>query len=264
MHATIDVPDSLPPHVETTVYFVVSEALTNVAKHSGAGRVEVDVVAGRPAVGWRSPTTGTVAPRVGKGHGLAGLEQRVRGRRRHARGHLARPAGPTVLAGGLPSAMHGLVVADDSLLLREGLQLLLTEAGHEVVASVGDGPSFVAAALEHRPDVCLVDVRMPPIAHRRGAAGRGRRTRQWPQARVLVLSQYVEVSYADDLLAGGRGGVGYLLKDRVSDIDDVPRLAATGRRRRHRARPGGGRAADGAPPRPDGTPDRRGSARCSG
>ena len=130
-------------------------------------------------------------------------------------------------------------VADDSLLLREGLQLMLTEAGHEVVASVGDGPSFVAAALEHRPDVGLVDVRMPPVHTDEGLRAAVDVRRQWPEARVLVLSQYVEMSYADDLLAGGRGGVGYLLKDRVSDIDDVPRLAATGRRRRHRARPGG-------------------------
>ena len=112
-----------------------------------------------------------------------------------------------------------LVVADDSLLLREGLQLILSEAGHEVVASVGDGPSFVAAALEHRPDVCLVDVRMPPSHTDEGLRAAVDVRRQWPQVRVLVLSQYVEMSYADDLLAGGRGGVGYLLKDRVSDID---------------------------------------------
>ena len=98
------------------------------------------------------------------------------------------------------------MVADDSLLLREGLQLILTEAGHEVVASVGDGPSFVAAALEHRPDVCLVDVRMPPSHTDEGLRAAVEARRQWPQARVLVLSQYVEMSYADDLLAGGRGG----------------------------------------------------------
>jgi DNA-binding NarL/FixJ family response regulator len=108
-----------------------------------------------------------------------------------------------------------IVIADDSLLLREGLQLLLTEAGHEVVAAVGDGPSLVEAALATRPDIAVVDLRT-----------------QWPGARVLVLSQYVEVSYADDLLASGEGGVGYLLKDRVSDIDDfleaLDRVAAGG------------------------------------
>ena len=113
-----------------------------------------------------------------------------------------------------------IVVADDSLLLREGLQLLLAEAGHEVVAAVGDGPSYVAATLEHRPDVGVVDVRMPPSHTDEGLRAAVEVRRAWPDARIMVLSQYVEVSYADELLASGNGGVGYLLKDRVSDIDD--------------------------------------------
>ena len=113
-----------------------------------------------------------------------------------------------------------VVVSDDSLLLREGLQLLLAEAGHDVVASVGDGPSFVAAMLEHRPDIGIVDVRMPPTNTDEGLRAAVDVRRSWPGARLMVLSQYVEVSYADDLLATGDGGVGYLLKDRVSDLDD--------------------------------------------
>ena len=113
-----------------------------------------------------------------------------------------------------------VVIADDSLLLREGLQLLLAEAGHEVVGSVGDGPSFVATMLEVRPDLGLVDVRMPPSHTDEGLRAAVDVRRSWPEARILVLSQYVEVSYADDLLATGDGGVGYLLKDRVSDLDD--------------------------------------------
>jgi DNA-binding NarL/FixJ family response regulator len=113
-----------------------------------------------------------------------------------------------------------VVVADDSLLLREGLQLLLAEAGHDVVGSVGDGPSFVAAMLEHRPDIGIVDVRMPPTNTDEGLRAAVDVRRSWPGARLMVLSQYVEVSYADDLLATGDGGVGYLLKDRVSDLDD--------------------------------------------
>jgi DNA-binding NarL/FixJ family response regulator len=113
-----------------------------------------------------------------------------------------------------------VVVADDSFLLREGLQLLLAEAGHDVVGSVADGPSFVAAMLEHRPDLGIVDVRMPPSHTDEGLRAAVDVRRAWPQARLMVLSQYVEVSYADDLLATGDGGVGYLLKDRVSDLDD--------------------------------------------
>ena len=113
-----------------------------------------------------------------------------------------------------------VVVADDSLLLREGLQLLLAEAGHDVVGSVADGPSFVAQMLEHRPDIGIVDVRMPPSNTDEGLRAALAVRRSWPGARLMVLSQYVEVSYADDLLATGDGGVGYLLKDRVSDLDD--------------------------------------------
>ena len=112
------------------------------------------------------------------------------------------------------------MIADDSLLLREGLQLLLAEAGHEVVGSVGDGPGFVAAMLGERPDLGIVDVRMPPSHTDEGLRAAVEVRRAWPAARILVLSQYVEVSYADELLATGDGGVGYLLKDRVGDLDD--------------------------------------------
>lgn len=113
-----------------------------------------------------------------------------------------------------------VVVADDSLLLREGLNLLLVEAGHDVVASVGDGPGFAAAMLAERPDLGIVDVRMPPSHTDEGLRAAVEVRRAWPQARIMVLSQYVEVSYADELLATGDGGVGYLLKDRVGDLDD--------------------------------------------
>jgi DNA-binding NarL/FixJ family response regulator len=113
-----------------------------------------------------------------------------------------------------------VVIADDSLLLREGLQLLLVEAGHDVVAAVGDGPSFIVAALDERPDCSIVDVRMPPSHTDEGLRAAVEVRAQWPEAKVLVLSQYVELSYAAELFASGEGGVGYLLKDRVSDIDE--------------------------------------------
>ena len=113
-----------------------------------------------------------------------------------------------------------IVVADDSVLLREGLQLLLSEAGHAVVDAVGDGPALVEAARAHRPDLCIVDVRMPPSHTDEGLRAVVEIRREWPDARVMVLSQYVELSYAEDLLADGGGGIGYLLKDRVSDIED--------------------------------------------
>ncbi|GAB3869261.1 hypothetical protein GCM10027610_128280 [Dactylosporangium cerinum] len=113
-----------------------------------------------------------------------------------------------------------VVVADDAVLLREGLVRLLTESGHTVVAAVGDGPSLVEAVVEHRPDVAIVDVRMPPSHTDEGLRAAVEARRQVPGTPILVLSQYVEVSYADDLLADRAGAVGYLLKDRVSDVAD--------------------------------------------
>ena len=111
-----------------------------------------------------------------------------------------------------------VVIADDAVLLREGLARLLTETGHEIVASVGDGPAFVGAVVAHQPDVSIVDVRMPPSHTDEGLRAAVEARRKVPGTPVLVLSQYVEVSYADDLLADGRGGVGYLLKDRVAEV----------------------------------------------
>lgn len=125
-----------------------------------------------------------------------------------------------------------IVIADDSLLLREGLERLLVESGHDVVAAVGDGPAYVAAALEQRPDLSIVDVRMPPSHTDEGLRAAVQVRTAWPDARILVLSQYIVLSYARELLAAGTGGVGYLLKDRVSDIaeflDAVQRVAVGG------------------------------------
>ena len=111
-----------------------------------------------------------------------------------------------------------VVIADDSVLLREGLELILSEAGHEVVAGVADGPSYVEAALALRPDCSIVDVRMPPSHTDEGLRAAVEVRGRWPEARIMVLSQYVEVSYADELLATGTEGVGYLLKDRVAEV----------------------------------------------
>jgi DNA-binding NarL/FixJ family response regulator len=113
-----------------------------------------------------------------------------------------------------------VVIADDAVLLREGLVRLLAENGHRVVAAVGDGPSLVAAVVEHRPDVSIVDVRMPPSHTDEGLRAAVEARVRIPGTPVLVLSQYVEVSYAEDLLADRRGGVGYLLKDRVAEVSE--------------------------------------------
>jgi DNA-binding NarL/FixJ family response regulator len=113
-----------------------------------------------------------------------------------------------------------VVIAEDSGLLREGLARLLIDAGLDVVAKVDDGPSLIAAAEWHRPDVAVVDVRMPPGYRDEGLRAAIEIRRRVPSLSVLVLSQYVEERYGAELLESGAAGVGYLLKDRVADVSD--------------------------------------------
>ncbi|GAA4197993.1 response regulator transcription factor [Streptosporangium oxazolinicum] len=113
-----------------------------------------------------------------------------------------------------------VILAEDSTLLREGLVRLLLEEGHEVPAAVGDGEALVAAVAEHRPDVVVADVRMPPTHTDEGLRAVLEIRRRHPGTRVLVLSQYVEKRYATELMTGDVDGVGYLLKDRVAQVAD--------------------------------------------
>ncbi|WP_411105249.1 LuxR C-terminal-related transcriptional regulator [Streptomyces sp. cmx-4-9] len=126
-----------------------------------------------------------------------------------------------------------LVIAEDLLLLREGLIRLLTATGHEVLAGVDSGPDLITAVDMHRPDLALIDVRLPPGFRDEGLrAAIEVRARHTPTLPVIILSQYVERTYAAELLADGHGAVGYLLKDRVTDIDAfldaLDRVAAGG------------------------------------
>lgn len=124
------------------------------------------------------------------------------------------------------------VVAEDLALLRDGLVRLLSVHDIEVVAAIGDGPSVVGALVEHRPDVAALDVRLPPTFSNEGLAAAIEARRRVPGLPILVLSQYVEPLYARELLSDRRGGVGYLLKDRVMDVgqfvDAVRHVAAGG------------------------------------
>jgi DNA-binding NarL/FixJ family response regulator len=113
-----------------------------------------------------------------------------------------------------------VVIAEDSGLLRQGLTRLLTDSGFEVVEQVGDGPGLVDAVDRHRPDVCVVDVRMPPTHRDEGLRAALEARALVPGLPVLILSQYVEELYAGELLESGAEGVGYLLKDRVADVGD--------------------------------------------
>jgi DNA-binding NarL/FixJ family response regulator len=111
-----------------------------------------------------------------------------------------------------------IVIAEDNVILAEGLALLLRTEGHEVVATAGDADAFVAAVVEHRPDATVVDVRLPPSFRDEGIRAALRVREAIPGLPVLVFSQYVEQTYAMELLADRRGGVGYLLKDRVARV----------------------------------------------
>ena len=125
-----------------------------------------------------------------------------------------------------------VVIADDSVLLREGIARLLSDAGMEVVARVGSGPELVAAVQEHTPDVSIVDVRMPPSFRDEGLRASIEARRLVRSTSIVVLSQYVEEQYATELLETGAEGIGYLLKDRVADVGEfvgaVRRVASGG------------------------------------
>ena len=113
-----------------------------------------------------------------------------------------------------------IVIAEDSVLLRAGLTRLLSEAGLDVVAAVGDAVTLIDAVNRVQPDLAVVDVRMPPTFTDEGIRAAVEIRTRWPSVGILVLSQYVEERYATDLLAGDTAGVGYLLKDRVADVRD--------------------------------------------
>ncbi|MFE9644150.1 response regulator [Streptomyces sp. NPDC006365] len=113
-----------------------------------------------------------------------------------------------------------VILAEDSTLLREGLVRLLAEEGHEVLAAVGDAERLLAAVAEDQPDVVVADVRMPPTHSDEGLRAALEIHERWPDVGVLVLSQYVEKRYATELLTGDSEGVGYLLKDRVVQVDE--------------------------------------------
>jgi len=123
-----------------------------------------------------------------------------------------------------------IVIAEDSTLFREGLASLLADAGHDIVARVPDAPTLVLAVREHRPDLAIVDVRMPPDRTDDGARAAISLRHEFPDVGILLLSQHIETTHSVRLVSGG--GFGYLLKDRVLDVDEfldaLRRVAAGG------------------------------------
>ena len=112
------------------------------------------------------------------------------------------------------------MIAEDLALLRDGLTRLLRDNGFDVVVAVADGEALVGAVLLERPDVAIVDIRLPPTFRDEGVRAALTLRERAPETGILIVSQYVEQAYASELLADGRGGLGYLLKDRIMDVDD--------------------------------------------
>jgi DNA-binding NarL/FixJ family response regulator len=112
------------------------------------------------------------------------------------------------------------MIAEDSVLLRDGITRLLVDEGEEVIAGFGDADALLEALAADQPDLVVLDVRMPPTHTDEGVRAALTIRERWPQIGILVLSQYVEERYATELISGDLGGVGYLLKDRVADVRD--------------------------------------------
>jgi DNA-binding NarL/FixJ family response regulator len=125
-----------------------------------------------------------------------------------------------------------IIIAEDAAVIRAGLAEILTDRGHEIVAAVGDAEALKTAVSQHKPDVAIVDVRMPPAYTDEGLLAAIAIRRDHPDVGILVFSQYIETRYAADLLAAGSSGIGYLLKDRVANVteftDAIARVAAGG------------------------------------
>jgi CheY-like chemotaxis protein len=203
---------------------VTAEALANAAKHAGATRIDVRIV--------REPTTLVVVvaddgrgARGSRRLGATGLRRRVEAL--DGKLTIVSPSGSgTTLRAELPC---GSLIAEDLALLRDGLTRLLRDNGFDVVDAVADGDALVHAARREQPDIAIVDIRLPPTFRDEGLRAALELRATMPELAILVVSQYVEHAYATELLAAGGGGVGYLLKDRIMNVDEFVDAVARGR-----------------------------------
>jgi DNA-binding NarL/FixJ family response regulator/signal transduction histidine kinase len=216
-----ELPGRLPRHIEGVAYFVAAEALANIAKHSAAEAARIPRAArhGRPhhrGAGRRPRRRGSRArhrPRRARRPGR-------RGRWQHAAVQPARRSDPAIRGDPMSRPIR-VVLAEDGVLLREGLVGLLGRFGFDVAATAADADGLLAAVAAHSPDLVVTDIRMPPGYGDEGLRAAVQLRRADPALAVVALSQYVELSYAAELLDSGSGErVGYLLKDRVADVQD--------------------------------------------
>ncbi len=223
----IDLPGRLPAPVQAAAYFAVAEALANAAKHASARSVHIRAAHSAGALRIEVSDDGAGGADPAHGTGLRGIERRL-GTFDGVLAVSSPPGGPTIVVIEVPCASSS---PKTFFLLREGLASLLKEHGFEIAEAVGDGPSLLRALLEHRPDVAIVDVRLPPAYTDEGLRAALDARRQVPGLPTLILSTHVEQLYARELLADQAGGVGYLLKDRVftdEQFTDAMRTVARG------------------------------------
>ncbi len=221
--------ESRPPApVESAAYFAVSELLANVSKHAEARQTWIDIRHTDEMLRIGVTDNGHGGADPARGSGLRGIERRLA----PFDGVLADQQPARRPDGGHHGDSVRVVIAEDLFLLRDGLTRMLQAHGLEIVAAVDNGADLLAAVTSEKPDVAIVDVRLPPTFTDEGIRAALAARREVPGLPVLVLSQYVEQLYARELLASGRGGIGYLLKDRVFDsaqfVDAVRRVAAGG------------------------------------
>ena len=219
---TVEVSGRLPEPIEVASYYVVSESLTNVGKYAQASAATIEVSQSNGLLLVEVIDDGVGGADTERGTGLRGLADRV-----EALGGRLRVWSPS--GGGTRVRAE---IPEDSVLLREGLARLLEEADFEVVARCENADDLLLKVRSFSPDVAIVDIRLPPTHNDEGLRAALEIRLQHPSVGVLVLSQYVEVGLALKLLADSAEGVGYLLKDRISDVKEfvaaVRRVAAGG------------------------------------
>ena len=205
----------LPPLVEATAYFVASEALANVVKHAHATRAAIEISRANLHVAIAVTDDG-VGGADANGAGLRGLRDRVEAVDGHLRVHSV-PGHGTRVDGGDPVRV---ILADDAVMIREGLARLLADRGIEVIAQAATADELLQHVAASPPDVAVIDIRMPPTSTNEGLVAAQQIRSQYPQVGTLVLSQYIEIDYALKLVTETAERVGYLLKDRIADVDD--------------------------------------------
>jgi PAS domain S-box-containing protein len=231
VNVTVERFGRLAPEIESAAYFITAEATANAVKHGSANRIEVEVTRRRDELRVTVSDDGAGGASFGEGSGLQGLRDRAEA----IGGDLTVVSpigGPTVLTADLPllRSRHRLdraagklrvVIADDAAMIRQALVELLESSGIEVVAQVGDASALLQEVERHSPDIAIVDIHMPPTQTQEGVHAAIEIRRRFPGVGILLLSSYVESKEVIELFAAATGGVGYLLKDSVANVDQL-------------------------------------------